>query len=197
MREWTPFRIGNRFIVSRDNAQAEDNTLINIKLSEGRAFGSGEHETTASCIRFLEEIGALKGMTVLDLGCGTGILSLASAFLGAEKILAVDIDPDAVRTTENNIGLNSLAGIISVIEADIDGTGQEYFDLIIANIYADIILDISEKLKLRLKKGGFVLLSGIRQEYAFDVKHRFEHSGFRLIKTEMLDEFTTCLLQCI
>lgn len=100
------FEIGNRFIILRSSEATYSGQRIPLILGPGRAFGSGEHETTSSCLEEMEHIPVFPDAKVLDLGSGTGILSIAAAKMGALSVTALDPDPEAITTTSSNISLN-------------------------------------------------------------------------------------------
>jgi ribosomal protein L11 methyltransferase len=163
---------------------------IPIVLGGGRAFGSGEHETTRSCLEELEAM-QLEGQTLLDLGCGTGILAIAACKLGAAGGVAVDTHPHAVAAAARNVELNQLAGSLQVIEGSIQVVRHRRFDLILANLWGDLVLAHVAEFAEMLRPGGHLLVSGIQLEYAFDIKAALEKLGFTLLRYRILDEYAT------
>jgi len=161
------------------------------------AFGSGEHETTASCIEMLEELPDLTGQTILDLGSGTAILSIAAQKLGAGKALCVDIEPKAVTSAQYNCRLNAIDNNIEHRCGTLDAINETQFDLILANIYGDILLDVCADLVKKVRPGGMLLLSGMLWEYNFDVRKKYEKGGCTVLKNRFMEEFSTVLLQKI
>ncbi len=161
------------------------------------AFGSGEHETTASCIEVLEELPDLTGRTILDLGSGTAILSIAAQKLGAGPALCVDIEPKAVASARHNCRLNAIGINIEHRCGTLEAIDEAHFDLILANIYGDILLDICADLVEKVRPGGILLLSGMLWEYNFDVRKKYEKAGCTVLKNRFLEEFSTVLLQKI
>lgn len=133
---------------------------------------------------------------MLDLGSGTGILSLAALKLGAESALCVDIEPKAVETCAYNCELNQVQSNVRHCCGTAADIGAETFELILANIYGDILLDIADDLLKHASSGATLLLSGILYEYNFDVRQRYERLGCKVIKNRMLSEFSTILLEC-
>jgi ribosomal protein L11 methyltransferase len=192
-------KIGKHFEVFRSpgpiDADERTKERIPILLGSGRAFGSGEHETTSSCLEELEHIPILPGSKVLDVGCGTGILSAAAARLGARYVMAVDPDPGAIKVTEQTLRLNRLEKKIIPLQGELEIVEDDDFDVIMSNLYGDLLLGLVKGLSMRLKPGGYLLLSGILYEYAYDLKTAFIQAGFDLLRARYLDEYTTLLFR--
>lgn len=188
-------KIGKRFEVFRSTETVVKSERIPIILGVGRAFGSGEHETTSSCLEELEGIPILGNAKVLDVGCGTGILSIAAVRLGARCVTAVDPNPEAMKVTLAGIKLNDLEKKIFPLEGELEIVGDKDFDIIMANLYGDILLNLGKDLALRLRSGGYLLLSGILYEYTYDLKTLFVGAGFDLLKARYLEEYTTLLFR--
>lgn len=193
-RIFSAFTIGNRFRIHPEGENPPNDQRINLIMAPG-AFGSGEHETTASCLELMEELPEIKGARLLDLGSGTGILSIAALKLGAKSALCIDIDPAAVKTCQRNCELNQVAAQVENRCATLDQVANESFDLILANIYGDILLAVADDLINKAAPGAPLLLSGILYEYNFDVRHTYTKRGCSLIKNTMLGEFSTVLLK--
>lgn len=189
---YEPFTLGKKFrIVPPDTPPIEGRT--DIVVARG-AFGSGEHETTASCIEIMESLD-LTGKTFLDLGSGTGILAIAAIKLGASSGLCVDIEADAVDSGRQNCALNGIDTEIRHCCGTLDDVADQEFDFALANIYGDILLAVCDDLVANIKPGGTLLLSGILWEYNFDVRQRYEQAGCEIIRNRMMDEFSTVLLK--
>lgn len=160
-----------------------------IELDPGMAFGTGTHPTTALCLRTLE--GAIHGgETVIDVGTGSGILSIGAIRLGAEKVLALDLDPIAVTSATENVKLNGLQDVIEVRHSDLlgvlrqtEGAGsvQPPVDLVVANILAEIILLFIADVMDVLKPGGIYIASGIYKNKEEDVAAALLAAGFEII----------------
>jgi ribosomal protein L11 methyltransferase len=155
------------------------------------AFGSGEHETTQACIKHLEQM-ELSGRTVLDVGCGTGILGICASMLGAKDVYGYDISYDACRTAVECNALNGITNnhIICGLQDCINGV----FDIIFANIYFDILIDISGFIKDSLGSGGELVLSGIPIEFNYDVRAHYMKKGFDVIDLKIHEDFSTVKL---
>lgn len=176
----------------------EKRRIYTIPLAGGKeariyqgAFGSGEHETTQACIRHLEGMD-LRRKALLDIGCGTGILGICASLLGAEKVYGYDIEYEACLTAAECNSLNGVDNnyIICGLQDSIRGT----FDIIFANIYFDILIDIAGFIKESLKDGGELVLSGIPVEFNYDVRRHYINLGFEVINLQIHEDFTTVLL---
>ncbi len=193
-RKFTPFDIGSRFRILPVGLPASQDGRIDLVMAAG-AFGSGEHETTASCLEIIETMPQLEGARVLDLGSGTGILAIAALKLGAKSALCLDIDPGAIETCQVNAAINDVADRVDHFCGTLDQCPETDFDLVLANIYGDILLLVADDLVAKAAPGTPLLLSGILWEYNFDVRNRYERLGCSIIKNRMLEEFSTVLLQ--
>jgi ribosomal protein L11 methyltransferase len=193
-REFTPFEVGERFRISPPGAPASRDARIDLVMAPG-AFGSGEHETTASCLELLPDLPAPESARVLDLGSGTGILAIAALKLGAPSALCVDVDPTAVATCKRNCELNGVAGRVEHICGGIAEVATGPFEWGLANLYGDILLRVAEDLVTRIRPGGTLLLSGILHEDDFEVRRCYQELGCGVLRNRPLEEFTTVLLR--
>jgi ribosomal protein L11 methyltransferase len=191
---YEPFNIGHRFRLIDPETTPGAGDRIDIIMARG-AFGSGEHETTASCIGLLEDLPDLTGQRILDLGSGTAILSIATIKLGAKQALSVDIEQNAVDSAQLNCRLNGIGTEIEHRCGTLDAVNETQFDLILANIYGDILLDVCGDLIAKVRPGGMLLLSGILWEYNFDVRNQYRLAGCEVLKNRLLEEFSTVLLR--
>jgi len=190
---YQPFTIGSKFRITPPTAPCVKDDRIDLIMQRG-AFGSGEHETTESCLEILERRPEVKGARILDLGSGTGILAIAALKLGAEHAVCVDIEEDAVESARVNCQLNQLGDAVTHVTGTLDTVKKNNFDLVLANIYGDILLALAEPLTTKLKPGGTLLLSGILWEYNFDVRQAYERLGCEVVSNHMLEEFSTTLM---
>lgn len=181
-RFYKPFRLGKRLVVrpTWEAYEAQAGDLV-IHLDPGMAFGTGTHESTALCAGLLERH-MLPGSRVLDVGTGSGILAIAAARLGAKDVLAIDIDPVAVRTARENIEKNGLSHAVTARTGDLLQGTEGRYDLAVANILADVIIGLSEPILSVLKPGGVFLCSGIIQERAQDVADALQQAGYTLLE---------------
>ena len=176
-----PQRIGERLVVKPtwEPWEAEPGDVV-IHIDPGMAFGTGLHATTRLCLRALETR-VTPGAHVADVGTGSGILAVAAALLGAARVSAVDVDPLAVRIARENVDLNAVHGVVDVAEADAPPRGT--FDIVVANILADVILGMAPALLSALPPGGLLIASGIIDSRAEDVRRGLQASGFAVEAT--------------
>lgn len=174
---YKPFRLGEHMVVKPTwepwDTQAGD--LI-IEIDPGMAFGTGTHETTAMCVGLIEKY--YQGGSLLDVGTGSGILAIAAARLGAKGIVAVDIDPDAVRVAQENVAHNGLTDAIDVREGDLLQGLSQRFQFAVANILAPVICMLAAPLKAHLLPGGKFICSGIIAEAESDVNEALLAAGY-------------------
>ena len=166
-----------------------------IELDPGMAFGSGTHPTTGLCLRLLEE-NVPSGARVLDWGTGSGILAVGAALLGAREIVAIDLDPNAVRAAAENAELNGFAERIQVSAASIEALPPEdRFDVVVANIVAAPIIASAGEIRQRVKPGGRVIVSGIIDQREGEVRAALEAAGLTLLTTLAEAEWRALLLE--
>lgn len=152
-----------------------------IDIDPGMAFGTGTHETTRMCINAIEKY-MNKGDSLIDIGCGSGILSIAAAHLGAEKVIAVDLDKLAVKVSRENVDLNGFSNTIDVRYGDLTDVIEEKADVIVANIIADIIAKLSENIADFMKDGGYFISSGIINDKKDFVISKLKENNFDIIE---------------
>ena len=183
-REWLkdfgPMRFGRRLWISPAGHPVDADGAIVVELDPGLAFGTGTHPTTALCLEWLDSID-LAGKTVLDYGCGSGILAIAARKLGAAAALGMDIDPQATLATRQNAAANGVSIDVCGSAAGITGT----FDVVVANILAGPLVEFADSITSRLTNHGMLALSGVLCEQAeavmaaFDPWIEFEEPVFR------------------
>ncbi|RQW79753.1 MAG: 50S ribosomal protein L11 methyltransferase [Geobacter sp.] len=174
-----PLKIG-RFLIKptwEPLPATSDSSVIVIELDPGMAFGTGDHATTSLCIEFLDEY-LKKGDRVLDLGTGSGILSLASLYLGAESIVAVDHDEIALTVAEENLQRLGLLHKATLREQDVLMVNEGSFDIVVGNIFLGEVKKIIETECKPLKEGGFFIGSGITSDQRKKVEEALSQSPF-------------------
>lgn len=161
-----PARFGRRLWVCPHGQAPEDQEAVVVFLDPGLAFGTGHHPTTALCLEWLD--GAdLAGRTLLDYGCGSGILAIAALRLGAAKVVAVDHDPQALEATRENALANGLDTRLTICAPD--ELGDPRTDLVVANILAAPLIELAPRLTDALRPGGALALSGVLVEQVASV----------------------------
>ena len=155
-----------------------------MQLDPGLAFGTGTHETTRLCLELLEKY-INSNVNVLDVGCGSGILSIASILLGAKSATGVDIDELAVKTALENAKINNVNNKINAVCGNLTEKISGKFGIIVANIVADVIIDLNKSIKNYMNENSIYLMSGIIESYKDNVLLSLE-SEFNIldIKTE-------------
>ena len=176
---YKPFRIGKSIVIKPiwEEYEEKEGDLI-VELDPGMAFGTGDHETTNMCIRALEKY-VEKDSTVFDVGCGSGILAIAAAKLGAKKAIGVDLDPVAVESAKENVGYNNLDNI-EILEGNLAEVIEGKADIVVANILAEIICILTEDVRRVLKQGGYFITSGIIHDRVDMVVNKLEECGFEV-----------------
>jgi len=166
LKDFHPMQFGQNLWIVPSTYAPVDPVAINIFLDPGLAFGTGTHPTTALCLQWLDKNKA-QNQQVIDYGCGSGILAIAAAKLGADRVYAVDIDPQAVTATEVNAVNNGVAGAVNA--SLVSGLDPVVADLLLANILANPLETLAESFSQLLKPGASVVLSGILQTQADSV----------------------------
>lgn len=177
------FKVGKRLVVqpsweSYDRQEGEEVIVID----PGMAFGTGVHASTRFCLQFLDDF-IQGGEKVIDAGCGSGILSIAAAKLGASSVLAMDIDPAAVKIAQENIHVNDLVHRVKVAEGNVlDILEQEEADIILANLTADVISPLIPEAAKSLRQDGLIFASGILDKRWPAIQAELEQHGFKVEK---------------
>ncbi|MBR2086961.1 MAG: 50S ribosomal protein L11 methyltransferase, partial [Oscillospiraceae bacterium] len=197
-----PLQIGERLLIKPSwEPVPEGNTRTILEIDPASSFGTGQHHTTRLCLELAETV-LHDGDRVLDLGCGSGILSIGTILLGASSATAVDIVDNSVRTAIENAGKNGIGadrytaycGDIISDEALREKLGTGY-DLICANIVADVLIAMSGLFSSFLKAQGYLIVSGIITERADEVLSVLEEKGFRLLRRHEKEGWCAALLQ--
>ncbi|QAT50866.1 50S ribosomal protein L11 methyltransferase [Caproiciproducens sp. NJN-50] len=171
-----PIPVGKRLLIRPDWEQAENpEGRVVLDLEPGIAFGTGTHETTRLCMEFLEE-SVVPGCSMLDVGCGSGILSVAGLLLGAERAVGVDIDPLAVKTAVQNAERNHVENRFTGICGSLTDRVEGKFQVVAANIVADVILELLKDIGNFMVPDSILILSGIIDEREQDVLDGLKNS---------------------
>ncbi len=193
---YKPLRIGEHIIIKPtwEEVKPEEKDVI-VELDPGMAFGTGSHASTNMCLEFLEKV-IKKGDRVLDIGTGSGILGIAALKLGAQSVTAVDIDPLAVKIAKENAALNGFSEPeFTVFEGDLADKVKGEYDVVIANIVADIICELSKTVGNYIKKDGIFITSGIIDFKADKVRNALKENGIK-IKGEKLSKDWNAFMCC-
>ncbi len=166
LRDFGPMRFGERLWVCPAANHPDQQDAVVVRLDPGLAFGTGTHATTAMCLEWLDSRD-LQGRSLLDYGCGSGVLAIAALKLGCGHAVAMDIDPQAVLATRRNAAQNDVQERLTVISSAQDVAGQ--FDVIVANILAGPLAELAAGIVNHLQPGGWLGLSGILSEQAGEV----------------------------
>ena len=181
-----------------EELKEEDKDKFLIEIDPGVSFGTGKHETTQLCIRQLlkyirgneEYTPVEKAPKVLDVGCGSGILSIVALKLGAREVVGTDLDPDCMTSTHDNMVVNHLDPKLGTFyvgnlidDASLqEKVGTEEYDIVVANILADVIIPMAPVIPARLKKGGYFITSGIIDFKEQAVKEAIENAGMEVVE---------------
>lgn len=163
-----------------------------IELDPGMAFGTGHHVTTTMCISAIEKYGA-KRKSMLDIGTGTGILSIAASLLGIEEILAIDIDQEAVEIAGKNLTLNQVQNKVTVKQGDLIAVVEKEYELVVANLLPHIILDLISDMKEVLHKDSIFILSGINKESQKKIQDRLKKHELHIKEIKEKEDWVTII----
>ena len=199
-----PFRVDDTIVIKptwEKLDEVSDKDLI-IEIDPGTAFGTGAHETTKLCILSLKKF-ITSGAKLLDVGCGSGILSIIGAKLGASEVLGIDIDPIAVRVAYENAEVNHISTeVLTILSGDIitdtdlqKKVGMECYDIVVANILADVIIPLSAEIGQHIKPGGIFISSGIINTKKELVKEAILKNEFKIIEINEIGDWVSIVAQ--
>jgi len=174
------------------NYSAKDNEIV-LTIDPKMSFGTGEHQTTKLILRLLEKYVQIK-MKVLDVGSGTGILAIAAVKLGAEKVVAIDFDEICLENCKENCVLNNVEDSVEILTGEIDEVKKKDFDLVLANIQKNVLLEIAEKIKSKLNQNGVVILSGLLESDKTAIEEKYHLLGFKTEHVAVMDEWIAIVL---
>ena len=192
MKKWKegfePIEIGERLMVAPSWSLPLESDRLVVQIDPGLAFGTGTHESTRLCLEAIERY--WRGDSMLDVGTGTGILSIAAAKLvPASSIIAIDIDPQAVEVARENCVINGVSQQVLTVEVEPRRFMPASFDLVVANLTAEVIVNLLADLKGCLASAGILLLSGILDELGPDVERALAESRLTLIERREAGEW--------
>ena len=189
---YKPSKVGEKIVVKPiwEEYEAKDEELV-VELDPGMAFGTGEHETTRMCIQALEKY-VQKDSSVFDVGCGSGILAIAAAKLGAKLAVGVDLDPVAVESAKENVGFNNIDNI-EILHGNLIEVIDGKADIVVANIIAEIICILTEDVSRVIKPNGYFITSGIIHDRVEMVTNKLEECGFEVVKVNKDGEWN-CII---
>ncbi|QEM81476.1 50S ribosomal protein L11 methyltransferase [Halomonas binhaiensis] len=189
-REWMddfkPLRMGQRLWIVPSWHEPPDPEAVNLHLDPGLAFGTGTHPTTALCLEWLDTLsveGALEGIELLDVGCGSGILAIAALKLGVKKAIGTDIDPQALTASRENAERNDIEEQRLTLRYPEQMSGEQ-FPLVIANILAGPLVELAPVIAAHVANGGRLALSGILSDQADEVMDAYHAQGLIMEEPE-------------
>lgn len=189
---WKPTRLGERILVVPSWIEPEPQPGdVVLRLDPGRAFGTGQHASTALAVAALERrLAVRKEPLVIDVGCGSGILSFAALFLGAERAVLCDVDADSIDVTRENA---ALIGLADRVDARVGSTDvlSERASLVLANIEPSVLIPLAEPIAALVSDGGSLILSGILETQRDNVVNAYLPLGFRLDRCEQMGEWVS------
>jgi ribosomal protein L11 methyltransferase len=192
---YNPVKISEKFTIVptwEEYTPVGSDELI-IELDPGMAFGTGTHPTTVMCIQALERI-VKNGDEVIDVGTGSGVLSIAAAMLGAENIRAFDLDEIAVTTARLNIKLNKVNNKVDVSQNNLlDGVPETSADVVVANILAEVILRFTDEVAKVVRPEGYFIASGIIQQKKEQVVDALTAVGFSIAETILMEDWVAII----
>ena len=189
-----PVKISERFTIVptwEDYTPVSTDELI-IELDPGMAFGTGTHPTTVMCLQALEKV-VKQGDSVVDVGTGSGVLSVGAALLGASQVHALDLDLVAVNAAKENVELNKVDHVVEVFHGNLLDTVKDPADVVVANILAEIIMTFTDDAYSIVKPGGYFVTSGIIGAKKEDVKNALIASGFNIEEVLMMEDWVAII----
>lgn len=193
-KNFKPIHIGDRVVIvpSWIDYQKEEGE-ITVVLDSNMAFGTGEHETTSMCVEYLQKY-VKESDTVLDVGCGSGILGITASKLGAKEVIMTDIDECAVESTIHNMQVNGIENGVALLKNLLDDNTVKG-EVIVCNIMAEVLIFFAPHIGNNLKDKGYIILSGILADRLDKVILSYEQNGFSLIEKKIKGEWSALVMQ--
>jgi len=187
-------RVSDKFVIKPTFKEyaAQPGEIV-LTIDPKMSFGTGEHQSTKLSIKLLEKY-VRPGIRLLDVGSGTGILSIAAIKLAAAEAVAADNDERCYENCKENCELNSVTGKVKMVKGEISELKENNFDLIIANIQKDVLLDITNQIIVKLKPKGIAILSGLLIKDKKDIEEHYAKAGFEIVESESMDEWIAVVL---
>ncbi|MFM1515213.1 50S ribosomal protein L11 methyltransferase [Helcococcus ovis] len=185
-KSYKSFNIGNKIFIKPSWEERPETERIVIEIDPKMAFGTGTHETTSMCMEYVED-DDFTGKNILDMGCGSGILSILAKKLNANQVDACDIDEIAISSTNENSVINNVE--LNAFVSDLFSNVKNKYDVIFANILAEIIVVMLDDVDKYLNESGILILSGIIKEKEQLVKEKLEATGFKVIDTKYKNDW--------
>lgn len=188
---YKPFRIDEHIVIKPTWETCDDITDedIVVEIDPGMAFGSGTHETTSMCISLIHEYIKDKDI-VIDVGCGSGILGITAAKLGAHDVTCIDLDKNAVKACKENVAVNQVDNQVEVLHGNLLEMSDLKANIIVANIMADVIIYLSKSVGNHLLPDGLFIASGIILDKIDEVTNALENNGFTVERIERMGEWS-------
>lgn len=193
-QSFKPLSIGKYYIYGSHIDEKVPAGMIPLQIDAATAFGTGEHQTTNGCLTALNELDFVPNK-VIDVGCGSGILSMAYAKTFNKKVDAVDIDPESVRVATENAKINGLSDLMRVWLSNGYQDVKDTYDLVLCNILARPLMDMASDLKAHLNEGGIAILSGFLNRQERWVLKAHTDIGFKFIKRYRVNGWSTLVIQ--
>lgn len=186
---YKPRKITDRIVIKPtwESYEPQEGEMI-VEMDPGGAFGTGTHETTMMCIQALENY-VKADSKVYDIGCGSGILAITAAKLGAEEVYAVDLDDAAVEASKSNVLINHVEERVQVLHGNLMDLLSEPADVVVANIIADVIIFLSKTIHRFMHDESVFIASGIIIDKKDEVKEALEHNGLEILKVVEMGEW--------
>lgn len=189
MEHFNPTQVSKRILIHPPWDKGNASAPIRVEIDPGMAFGTGTHETTQLCLQLLDDLDLAAGKEVLDVGMGSGILSIAAAKLGAKSVRGMDIDPESTREATRNAAVNGVERLCTFHTGELSDEDAPA-DLVIANILPHILIDISKQLIAHTRNNGTLILSGILLSEAETVRSHFAAAGLKQTHQVSLNEWS-------